>query len=64
SLAELRDAISVRTEEAMSGAVPRLHDPDGPARETGPAVHCAVPGTGDHPWGTLPYTLHNPENAP
>lgn len=20
-------------------------------------VYCAVPGTGDHPWGTLPHTL-------
>ncbi|MEW2399208.1 spherulation-specific family 4 protein [Streptomyces sp. NPDC046862] len=27
------------------------------ARERGASVHCAVPGTGDHPWGTLPYSL-------
>ncbi|MEW2418255.1 spherulation-specific family 4 protein [Streptomyces sp. NPDC046866] len=27
------------------------------ARERGAAVHCAVPGTGAHPWGTLPYAL-------
>ncbi|MET9956358.1 spherulation-specific family 4 protein [Streptomyces sp. NPDC006339] len=26
------------------------------ARPTTP-VHCAVPGTGAHPWGTLPHTL-------
>jgi hypothetical protein len=44
--------------------VPPGADPEGLARERGAAVHCAVPGTGDHPWGTLPYTLHNPENAP
>ncbi|MEV6960451.1 spherulation-specific family 4 protein [Streptomyces sp. NPDC051207] len=27
------------------------------ARARGAAVHCAVPGEGDHPWGTLPHTL-------
>ncbi|MDG9716155.1 spherulation-specific family 4 protein [Streptomyces sp. DH24] len=27
------------------------------ARASGAAVHCAVPGDGDHPWGTLPHTL-------
>ncbi|GAB2740599.1 spherulation-specific family 4 protein [Streptomyces bullii] len=27
------------------------------ARERGATVHCAVPGGGDHPWGTLPHTL-------
>ncbi|MGW1543606.1 spherulation-specific family 4 protein [Streptomyces sp. NPDC002309] len=27
------------------------------ARARGAALHCAVPGTGDHPWGTLPHTL-------
>ncbi|MFE2145692.1 spherulation-specific family 4 protein [Streptomyces sp. NPDC059456] len=27
------------------------------ARRRGAAVHCAVPGTGAHPWGTLPYAL-------
>ncbi|MFJ3642067.1 spherulation-specific family 4 protein [Streptomyces sp. NPDC090108] len=25
------------------------------ARARGAAVHCAVPGTGTHPWGTLPH---------
>ncbi|OKK19805.1 hypothetical protein AMK16_14160 [Streptomyces sp. CB00455] len=25
--------------------------------ERGAAVYCAVPGTGAHPWGTLPYAL-------
>jgi hypothetical protein len=27
------------------------------ARERGAALHCAVPGVGDHPWGTLPHAL-------
>ncbi|MEV7174968.1 spherulation-specific family 4 protein, partial [Streptomyces sp. NPDC093224] len=27
------------------------------AAERGAGVHCAVPGTGPHPWGTLPYAL-------
>jgi hypothetical protein len=27
------------------------------ARERRAGVHCAVPGTGAHPWGTLPYPL-------
>ncbi|MFF3449302.1 spherulation-specific family 4 protein [Streptomyces sp. NPDC002667] len=27
------------------------------ARERGAALSCAVPGTGDHPWGTLPHGL-------
>ncbi|MFJ6717331.1 MULTISPECIES: spherulation-specific family 4 protein [unclassified Streptomyces] len=27
------------------------------ALERGAAVHCAVPGSGAHPWGTLPYEL-------
>jgi hypothetical protein len=27
------------------------------ARARGASVHCAVPGAGDHPWGTLPHTL-------
>ncbi|RSS52943.1 spherulation-specific family 4 protein [Streptomyces sp. WAC06614] len=35
--------------------------PDAPATalaaERGAGVHCAVPGTGAHPWGTLPYGL-------
>ncbi|EFL31604.1 predicted protein [Streptomyces viridochromogenes DSM 40736] len=39
-------------------------DPEGLAKARGAAVHCAVPGTGDHPWGTLPSTLHNPEITP
>jgi hypothetical protein len=28
-----------------------------PARARGATVHCAVPGVGDHPWGTLPHGL-------
>ncbi|MET8857021.1 spherulation-specific family 4 protein [Streptomyces sp. NPDC004579] len=27
------------------------------ARERGAGLSCAVPGTGDHPWGTLPHGL-------
>lgn len=27
------------------------------AHARGASVHCAVPGVGDHPWGTLPHTL-------
>ncbi|MCT9077857.1 spherulation-specific family 4 protein [Streptomyces fulvoviolaceus] len=27
------------------------------ARARGASVHCAVPGVGDHPWGTLPHDL-------
>ncbi|MGW0713008.1 spherulation-specific family 4 protein [Streptomyces sp. NPDC002643] len=27
------------------------------ARARGAAVHCAVPGVGDHPWGTFPHAL-------
>lgn len=27
------------------------------ARDRGATVHCAVPGVGDHPWGTLPHAL-------
>ncbi|GGS96073.1 spherulation-specific family 4 protein [Streptomyces chromofuscus] len=37
--------------------VPNGVDPAALARARGAAVHCAVPGTGDHPWGTLPHTL-------
>ncbi|MFD5950737.1 hypothetical protein ACFWAZ_18280 [Streptomyces collinus] len=41
--------------------VPRRRRPGGSGRARGAAVYCAVPGTGDHPWGTLPYPLHKPE---
>ncbi|GAA2283721.1 spherulation-specific family 4 protein [Streptomyces hawaiiensis] len=47
--------------------VPPDADPEGLARARGAAVHCAVPGRGDHPWGTLPYALRptdTTENAP
>ncbi|WP_369258096.1 spherulation-specific family 4 protein [Streptomyces sp. R35] len=27
------------------------------ARERGATLHCAVPGVGDHPWGTLPHAV-------
>ncbi|MFG2607900.1 spherulation-specific family 4 protein [Streptomyces sp. NPDC048514] len=34
------------------------------ARERGAAVHCAVPGTGAHPWGTLPHGLDTTADRP
>ncbi|MGW0596730.1 spherulation-specific family 4 protein [Streptomyces sp. NPDC002776] len=37
--------------------VPAGVDAERPARARGATVHCAVPGVGDHPWGTLPHTL-------
>jgi hypothetical protein len=37
--------------------VPPGADVEGAARERGADVHCAVPGTGAHPWGTLPHGL-------
>jgi hypothetical protein len=37
--------------------VPAGADVEGAARERGADVHCAVPGTGAHPWGTLPHGL-------
>lgn len=37
--------------------VPAGVDPAPAIRERGAALHCAVPGVGDHPWGTLPHTL-------
>jgi len=40
--------------------VPPDADPAAEARTRGAALHCAVPGTGDHPWGTLPHTVTAP----
>ncbi|MGW3647394.1 spherulation-specific family 4 protein [Streptomyces sp. NPDC000878] len=40
--------------------VPPDADPAAEARTRGAALHCAVPGTGDHPWGTLPHTVTVP----
>ncbi|MFF7979038.1 spherulation-specific family 4 protein [Streptomyces sp. NPDC007901] len=37
--------------------VPADADPAALCRERGASVYCAVPGVGDHPWGTLPHTL-------
>ena len=37
--------------------VPPDADFEAEARARGASVHCAVPGVGDHPWGTLPHTL-------
>ncbi|QOV38847.1 spherulation-specific family 4 protein [Streptomyces ferrugineus] len=37
--------------------VPAGVDPARAARSRGASVHCAVPGAGDHPWGTLPHAL-------
>ncbi|CCK30635.1 hypothetical protein BN159_6256 [Streptomyces davaonensis JCM 4913] len=46
----------VRTGHLLYG-VPSGADAAGAARARGAAVHCAVPGVGDHPWGTLPHAL-------
>ncbi|GHH01681.1 spherulation-specific family 4 protein [Streptomyces lanatus] len=43
--------------------VPAGVDPAGEARTRGASVHCAVPGTGGHPWGTLPHALACPGSA-
>jgi hypothetical protein len=37
--------------------VPAGADAAALAQERGAALYCAVPGVGDHPWGTLPHTL-------
>ncbi|UUU34472.1 spherulation-specific family 4 protein [Streptomyces sp. CA-210063] len=37
--------------------VPPDIDVGGLALTRGASVHCAVPGVGDHPWGTLPHAL-------
>ncbi|MFM9558784.1 MULTISPECIES: spherulation-specific family 4 protein [Streptomyces] len=37
--------------------VPPGTDVAGVAHARGATVHCAVPGVGDHPWGTLPHAL-------
>ncbi|MFJ5777403.1 spherulation-specific family 4 protein [Streptomyces sp. NPDC093094] len=37
--------------------VPADADPAAEVRARGADLHCAVPGTGDHPWGTLPTAL-------
>ncbi|MDT9701020.1 spherulation-specific family 4 protein [Streptomyces sp. P17] len=37
--------------------VPAGVDAGRAARARGATVHCAVPGVGDHPWGTLPHAL-------
>ncbi len=43
--------------------VPADVDLEAEARTQGAALHCAVPGTGDHPWGTLPHTLEPVRSA-
>ncbi|MFF9151128.1 spherulation-specific family 4 protein [Streptomyces sp. NPDC014846] len=40
--------------------VPAGADVAAAARARGARVHCAVPGDGPHPWGTLPHGLHPP----
>ncbi|MEW2168234.1 spherulation-specific family 4 protein [Streptomyces sp. NPDC007084] len=37
--------------------VPAGVDPAALVRERGADLYCAVPGAGDHPWGTLPHGL-------
>ncbi|MEV0635763.1 spherulation-specific family 4 protein [Streptomyces sp. NPDC050619] len=50
------DGTGVRLCHLVHGVPPGV-DPAGLARARGATVHCAVPGVGDHPWGTLPHTL-------
>ncbi|MET9412321.1 spherulation-specific family 4 protein [Streptomyces sp. NPDC002935] len=40
--------------------VPAGVDPAVLARERGAALYCAVPGAGNHPWGTLPNAVEQP----
>ncbi|MFK4102820.1 spherulation-specific family 4 protein [Streptomyces sp. NPDC019531] len=51
-----RGGTNVRLCHLVHG-VPAGVDLAEPARARGASVHCAVPGTGDHPWGTLPHAL-------
>ncbi|MGW6733487.1 spherulation-specific family 4 protein [Streptomyces sp. NPDC055013] len=51
-----RGATGVRLCHLVYG-VPAGVDLAEPARARGATVHCAVPGGGDHPWGTLPHGL-------
>ncbi|MEV7001094.1 spherulation-specific family 4 protein [Streptomyces sp. NPDC093982] len=51
-----RGATGVRLCHLVYG-VPAGVDLAEPARARGATVHCAVPGVGDHPWGTLPHGL-------
>ncbi|MGC9544294.1 spherulation-specific family 4 protein [Streptomyces sp. UG1] len=51
-----RDGGGVRLCHLVYG-VPAGVDLTESARARGATVHCAVPGTGDHPWGTLPHAL-------
>ncbi|MGW5634887.1 spherulation-specific family 4 protein [Streptomyces sp. NPDC003832] len=50
------DAAGTRLCHLLYG-VPPDADAETAARAHGATVHCAVPGTGTHPWGTLPYAL-------
>ncbi|MET7484735.1 spherulation-specific family 4 protein [Streptomyces sp. NPDC005538] len=49
-------APGVRLGHLVHGVPPGV-DVEAVARSRGASVHCAVPGVGDHPWGTLPHTL-------
>ncbi|MFE6178720.1 spherulation-specific family 4 protein [Streptomyces sp. NPDC056464] len=51
---EWRGAGGVRLCHLVYG-VPAGVDLTEQARSRGASVHCAVPGTGAHPWGTLPH---------
>lgn len=54
-------------ELSSSSASPRRaarSRPGGPGPGAGRGGAPRGAGAGDHPWGTLPYTLHNPENTP
>ncbi|WP_307835288.1 spherulation-specific family 4 protein [Streptomyces adelaidensis] len=51
-----RGGLGVRACHLVHGAPPDA-DVAALARTRGASVHCAVPGVGDHPWGTLPHAL-------
>ncbi|MFC5220371.1 spherulation-specific family 4 protein [Streptomyces coerulescens] len=54
-----RTACGVRLCHLVYG-VPAGVDLTEAARSHGASVHCAVPGRGAHPWGTLPCAVHRP----
>ncbi|MFG1666520.1 spherulation-specific family 4 protein [Streptomyces sp. Y7] len=54
-----RETTGVRLCHLVYG-VPAGVDLTETARSLGASVHCAVPGGGDHPWGTLPHAVRSP----
>ncbi|MFD4880530.1 spherulation-specific family 4 protein [Streptomyces sp. NPDC058420] len=51
-----RGTAGIRFGHLVYGVPPEV-DLAAEARARGASVYCAVPGMGDHPWGTLPHTL-------